>query len=427
MPRITRLGYRVTISAFYGIQSHTSQWQGHLLLPAGQDAYGSDVIAEHVKATRSDALITLLDAWVLDRTQVRIIREELAVPVACWLPIDVARLGEADESFIRETGIYPIAMSQHGKRQMEAKGIRCAYVPHAVDCEIFKPPADREALRANFNLTGRFTCGVNSANKGTPSRKNFAGQFEAFRIFRERHPEANALLLLHTWRAAPGGENLLRMAERKGIADAVSFTDQYSYTIGQITPQLVSDWSGAIDVLMNCSWGEGFGIPVVEAQAAGTPVIVTDATSMSELCGAGWKVKGQPLWNEFHGEDWCAPSVSGIVAALEKAYELYKNNERDHGMDRLREKARKFALKYDADRVLDLYWKPVLKELESERHRMLTIGRDRDAAVERLSRAWSDGKLDGDQFGDRAQRALAAVRADDLVPLVADLPEEAAA
>ena len=58
---------------------------------------------------------------------------------------------------------------------------------------------------------------------------------------------------------------------------------------------------------------------------------------------------------------------------------------------------------------------------------MLTIGRDRDAAVERLSRAWSDGKLDGDQFGDRAQRALTAMRADDLIPLVADLPEEAAA
>ena len=41
------------------------------------------------------------------------------------------------------------------------------------------------------------------------------------------------------------------------------------------------------------------------------------------------------------------------MRALEKAYELYRNNERDHGMDRLREKARKFALKYDADRVLN--------------------------------------------------------------------------
>jgi glycosyltransferase involved in cell wall biosynthesis len=426
VPRISSLGYRMTISAYYGIQASTSQWQGHLMLPAGQDPYGSDVIAKHVEVTKSDLLITLLDAWVLDRSQIRAIREQLSVPVACWLPVDVARLGEADESFIRETGVYPIAMSRHGKKQLEARGIRCAYVPHGVDCRVFRPPADRAALRAGFNLTGRFTCGINSANKGTPSRKNFASQMEAFRIFRDRHPEANALLLLHTWQIAPAGENLRRMAERKGLPpDAYSFSDQYAYTIGQITPQLVADWSGAIDVLMNCSYGEGFGIPVIEAQAAGTPVIVTDATSMPELCGAGWKVPGQKLWNEFHGEDWCSPSIDGIVRALEKAYALWRDNDRDHGMDRLREKARKFALRYDADLVLDRYWKPVLRDLEAARRGMLRIGADRDAAVARLSAAWSDGRLDAEAFGGRAARALSAAGADDLIPLVADLPEAA--
>lgn len=399
------------------------------MLPKGQDSYGSDVIAEHAAHTGSEALITLMDAWVLDKGQLRRIQEELKVPVFHWLPIDVLGVSVADLGHLQEAGTTPIAMSRHGQRELKKAGIpRVFYVPHGIDTKVFKPPEDREALRASFNTAGRFTCGVNSANKGTPARKNFSGQMEAFRIFREKHPEANALLLLHTWRAAPGGENLDRMAQRKGLPpDSYSFSHQYRYTIGMITPQLLSDWYGACDVLLNCSWGEGFGIPIIESQAAGTPVIVNDATSMSELCGAGWKVPGDPYWNEFHADNWQTPYVKAMVRALEKAYELYRNNERDHGMDRLREKARKFALKYDADRVLNLYWKPVLAEIERERHRMLTIGRDRDAAVERLSRAWSDGKLDGDQFGDRAQQALAAVRADDLVPLVADLPEEAAA
>ncbi len=378
--------------------------------------------------TASDALITLMDAWVLDKGQLRIIQEHMKVPVFHWMPVDTVSASAADLDHLAQTGATPIAMSRHGQRALQKAGVRkVLYVPHGVDTGIFKPPEDREALRASFNTAGRFTCGINSANKGTPSRKNFAGELEAFRIFRELHPEANALLLMHTWRAAPGGQNLDRMAGRKGIADAVSFTQQYEYTIGRITPQLLSDWYGSIDVLMNCSWGEGFGIPIIEAQAAGTPVIVNDATAMSELCGAGWKVPGDKYWNEFHGEDWQTPHVKEIVRALEKAYALYRDNDRDHGMDRLRAKARKFALGYDADLILERYWKPVLEDLKAERNRMLTIGPARDAAVERLSRAWSAGHLDADSFGDRAQRALSAHRPEDLAPLLDGLPAQVAA
>jgi glycosyltransferase involved in cell wall biosynthesis len=429
VPRLAGLGHEVVISAFYGIDGNTTAWDRFLVLPKGQDNYGSDILAEHLVNTGCEALITLMDAWVLDRGVLRQIRDDLKVPVCHWMPVDVARLGAADLDHLQQAGSTPIAMSRHGKRALEAAGVPVVhYVPHGVDTNIFRPPQDREALRASFNTAGRFTVGINSANKGTPSRKNFAGQLEAFKIFRETRPEANALLLLHTWRTAPGGENLDRMAQRKGIPpDSYSFSHQYRYTIGQITPQLLGDWYGSLDVLLNCSWGEGFGIPVIESLAAGTPVIVNDATAMTELCGAGWKVPGDPYWNEFHGEDWQTPHVRGIVRALEKAYELYRDNDRDGGMDALRVKARKFALKYDADRVRDLYWKPVLAAIGGDRERLLAIGGQRDAAVARLSRAWSAGSLDAEAFGERARAALAAARAEDLAGLVADLPEEAAA
>jgi glycosyltransferase involved in cell wall biosynthesis len=413
------------ISSYYGIDGNITTWEGFLVLPKGQDPYGSDIIAAHTERTHCEALVTLMDAWVLDQGQIRDIRDRLRVPVAAWLPVDVERLGEADQNWLEGTGAFPIAMSKHGRAQIEAKGLQCGYVPHGVDCQVFKPPADRGALRASFNTAGRFSCGIAAANKGSPSRKNFADHMEVFRIFRERHPEANALLLVHSWRATPGGENLQRMAERKGIADAISFSDQWAYTIGQIKPPALNDWYGAIDVLLNCSAGEGFGIPVIEAQAAGTPVIVNDSSAMRELCGAGWKVRGQPLHNEFHGEDWQTPDHKDMLRALEKAYELWKNNERDGGMDRMREKARKFALRYDADLVLKKYWVPVLKEIERMRHRMLTIGADRDAAVARLSEAWSAGSLDAEAFGDRAGKALVAARQEDLVPLLEDLQEAA--
>ena len=428
------MGHELIVSAFYGLSGNTTRYDGYLVLPGGQDAYGSDVIAAHVQNTASDALITLLDAWVLDVGQIRAIIDS-GVPVFCWLPIDAAPLSTADEAFLRASGARPVAMSRFGQAQLAGAGIPSSYVPHGVETQIFKPPVDRLALRKKYNMDKRFVCGMNASNKDS-IRKAFSEQMEAFARFSRNHPEANALLSLHTLRAAPTGLNLLRMAERKGVPTRVAFNDNYAITIGGITPQLLSEWYGTLDVLMGRSYGEGFGIPLIEAQATGTPVITGDFSAMDELCGSGWKSPGQPFWNEHHGSDWSTPMIDykcpecghedGLVAALELAYEAWKTDQ----MPEYRERAREFALQYDADLVLDKYWKPVLAEIES-----LTRGatplrpleRDRDATLARLQDAFNAGSLNAEAFGERAQKALAASAGEDLAALVADLPEAAVA
>ena len=435
--RIDGLGrYRVIVCAYYGIQGSSTQYNGHLILPCGQDAYGSDIIAAHVERTAAKAVIALMDAWVLDRGQIRDITERMGVPVFCWLPIDTKRLSEKDEQFLRESGAFPVAMSKHGQRQLIARGLECAYVPHGVDCEIFKPPADRDALRAKFNLTSRFTIGAAQTNKDQV-RKSWPEIMEAVRIFADRHPEANTMLAAHALRAAPTGLNLLRMAERKGIARLISFTDSYALIIGQITQPLLADWYGSCDVVIAPSYGEGFGLAILESQACGTPVIVNDTSAMTELCGAGWKVNGQKFWNEHHGEDWQVPFIDyqcpecghaeGIAAALEAAWEASRDT--DH-MAAMRQEAREFAKDYDADLVLQRDWVPTLKKLESMTRGATTLRpleRDRDATLARLQDAFNAGNLDAGAFGERAQKALAASAGEDLAALVADLPEAAVA
>ena len=39
----------------------------------------------------------------------------------------------------------------------------------------------------------------------------------------------------------------------------------------------MAGWYRSLDVLSACSYGEGFGLPILEAQACGSPAIVTDA------------------------------------------------------------------------------------------------------------------------------------------------------
>jgi glycosyltransferase involved in cell wall biosynthesis len=109
-------------------------------------------------------------------------------------------------------------------------------------------------------------------------------------------------------------------------------------------------------VLLMPSMGEGFGIPLLEAQACGVPVITSDHSAMTEIGTVGWQVGGDPWWDALQDSFLICPSVDGIVAALEAAYTARGDIE-------LRERAVRFAAAYDADTVLHQHWLPALERL----------------------------------------------------------------
>jgi FkbM family methyltransferase len=232
-------------------------------------------------------------------------------------------------------------------------------VPHAVDTDVFKPlSADERALAREMLQVpaDAFVIALVAANKDkSPPRKGWGEQFQAFAQFRTRHPDA--VLLVHSLLETPGGVNLMKLVYDLGIADSVQFTDQYKQVTGLYGPADVAAVMGCADVLSNCSWGEGFGLTVLEAQACGTPVVVSDGSAGTELCGSGWLVDTQPYWHPYAESWWHAPIIESIGEAWEKAYTSARE-------PRMREKARGFALGYDVDTVMTQYWKPALEMLE---------------------------------------------------------------
>ena len=70
----------------------------------------------------------------------------------------------------------------------------------------------------------------------------------------------------------------LRMARELGI-------EEYVFTPGWIAEEDLPLVYAAADVFVYPSRYEGFGLPVLEAMACGTPVVTTDATSIPELAG----------------------------------------------------------------------------------------------------------------------------------------------
>jgi len=354
-PRIRDLGYEVAISAFWGLGGRQMFWNNMPVLP-GDDNYGNRLVAAYAAYhgggdIRNCLVITLMDVWVLSNQHMA------EMNLASWVPVDHDPVPPKVAEFFKKYGARPIAMSRFGERKLKEAGLEPFYVPHGVDTNIMKPAEERHAAREKLNIPpDAFVAGMVANNQGfSPARKSFPEVFEAFARFHRRHKDA--ILYVHAEKmGVRNGLNLEMLAEMFGIADAVRFAPQTEMELGIPQTSMAGIFS-MMDVLLNPSYGEGFGIPIIEAQACGTPVIVTDFTSMPELCGAGWKVSGERWYDAGHGAFFMRPSVPKITAALAKAYE---------GAAKLRDKARAFALDYDADRITQEFWKPVLEELTAD-------------------------------------------------------------
>jgi len=130
----------------------------------------------------------------------------------------------------------------------------------------------------------------------------------------------------------------------------VTFVDPYSHRMGVDDKTMARIYSRS-NVLLSATAGEGFGLPVLEAQACGTRVVVSDFSAQPELVGDGWMAQVQPQWNPTQLGWFATPLVHSIVEGLEAAFEAGGGHS---------DQAVEFARAYDADRVFDERWVPLL-------------------------------------------------------------------
>jgi glycosyltransferase involved in cell wall biosynthesis len=153
---------------------------------------------------------------------------------------------------------------------------KVAAIPLAAGPE-FQPVPRREAqeiVRARLGIAQPYVLSVSVLQP----RKNLALLIEAFARAMRIAPLPHKLVL--TGKRGWGVEDLLRLAARLGISDAVHLTD---YVSDSDLPALYS----AADAVAYPSLYEGFGLPPLEAMSCGAPTLVSDAPCMPEIAGDG--------------------------------------------------------------------------------------------------------------------------------------------
>jgi glycosyltransferase involved in cell wall biosynthesis len=346
--------HQFAVSCNYGQEGYIQQWQTpHGTVPlypkSTSSEFGHDIIGAHADEWQADAIITHYDAWTLDP-------HTLGRPWVPWYPIDCEEVPPTISQRIQHAAMR-ITQTRHAQEATRALGLDAEYVPAAFDGSVYYPRGS-DAWREPLGLGDRFIVACVAANswpKGVPSRKAYPQIFEGFTGLLKHDPDA--LLYVHAqWN---GHIDLHRLAERYGITPRnFAHAQPYYLHTGAYTADALAEILSAADVLLSPSMGEGFGVPILDAQACGTPVITGDWTAMSEITRSGLAIPKTDAYRypvvDYGDQYLVNPSAvtEALLAAREWSY--------DPAM------VSALVQEYETTRVVTEHWQPTLAKLEAQ-------------------------------------------------------------
>jgi glycosyltransferase involved in cell wall biosynthesis len=204
-------------------------------------------------------------------------------------------------------------------------------VPHGVAASFAPMSAeDLAAARARLKLPERFILFVGTIEP----RKNLETLLEAWAMMRDR-PDL-VVVGAWGWLYEPIRERMERMGPRL-------------HHVGGLDPADLPAVYNLARVLAHPAWYEGFGLPPLEAMACGTPVVVSDRSSLPEVVdGAGLVVPADE-------PDAWRKALERVVGDTDLAADLKRR-----GILR--------AAQFSWRRAATLTWRALDRAIESGRH-----------------------------------------------------------
>jgi glycosyltransferase involved in cell wall biosynthesis len=381
---LARRGHQVSVLGWQTRECRESK--GCRLYPTQAERLGADALFPLLVRLRPEAVIALADVWWLPYFGSPHVRRQMELTDTPWLlyfPIDGdvgdERLPLSWIEMLRQVDI-PVAMSRYGQRVARTCGIDCKYIPHGVDVDVFCPPRSRDEIKAQLGYEGKFVILSDSRNQPRKMLPRLLDAFAKFAAGRE-----DVVLHLHTDKKDEFTTSIVNSYDVQedirylGLENKVRFTPGFVMKNGQGLPlNELAAYYQAADVHLLASSGEGFGLPTLQAAAAGAVPMACAYSASRELTEG----HGEPLpvaeWTE--NEFGIRRALIDVEQTATKLTEYYE--DRDLLRQRSRQ-ARHFAEGYSWDIVLT-EWDALLRSVAASRRRIHPLP-TRAQAIERFA------------------------------------------
>jgi glycosyltransferase involved in cell wall biosynthesis len=302
--------------------------------------------------------------------------ERFYCPSYCWWPCHYNPIDEYSKNVLQYfDGVITLCPSMIPIIKDTLPQLHIKYIPHVIDYpEISSSETEKQQLRDKLGLpSDKWICLINAMNYEVSCRKSFDTTLMAFQKFYLQHPD-KVFLMIHSSSSnanepikisfeipndfnigdmiyvtipntekkvavqtkkgthIPGGKYQIEYKSKIGVSkEAFSLSKlcqlleipSSAYSINQniLSQSELASLYQLSDVLLAPSRSEGFGIPILEAQSIGTPVITTKFLAMEDFTINGISVEpAQDSLNHYQMALWKMPSVQGVTDALETIF-----------------------------------------------------------------------------------------------------------
>jgi glycosyltransferase involved in cell wall biosynthesis len=250
--------------------------------------------------------------------------------------------------------VTPSSWSRRAFLQAGYAPERVHVIPHGIDPGLAAPlpSAERQAFRRSLRLEDDEFAFLNVS--AMTWNKGIGPLVAAFALHRRSHPRSVLVLKGGDYLYGPVLQPSLDEARR--LCDAArdpALATAIRYVDNNLPWEMISRLYRSVDAYIAPYRAEGFNMPVLEAMAAGLPVLVSRGGASDDFCSEEHSLKIATDPKVCEGGDYLEPRVESIVQQMNRVVEEAATRER---LSRLGQAhaVRHFGWKQVADQLAEL-------------------------------------------------------------------------
>jgi glycosyltransferase involved in cell wall biosynthesis len=285
-------GWDIAVYAPVGTKYNILTFEGIDVYPGTTEDFCEHLVEKHLNRLKSETgktpiLLQICDIWPLNVIP-KLAQENkikwIATPAIDWYPPTPKYILDKLTS-----AHYVVPWCKWAEDVLKEEGLKNIryYIPLGVNTNIFKP-INREEYPNTMKSLGfeedSFNIVIVAANQYM--RKPFYEWFIGIKMFMDEHPGVKVRVYVHSLTNTPGGYNLSDLARYCGIDEITRTSDDYASLCGEYSEEVIARIYNVSDVTLMGGF-EGFGLPIIESQACGTPVIALNSGCSAEILKSG--------------------------------------------------------------------------------------------------------------------------------------------